>query len=99
MISRNGIQAALATGALAVSLALTPVAAGATSTPWLWRSCAHVHTKYAHGVGKRHAHDRTATSRMAPVTNFYRSTRLYNLAMSYNRGLDPDRDGIACERR
>jgi Excalibur calcium-binding domain len=34
--------------------------------------------------------------------NFYRSTRLYNVAMSYNgaRGynLDRDRDGIACEK-
>jgi hypothetical protein len=34
-----------------------------------------------------------------PVTNFYRSTRLYNIAMSYNRGLDHDKDGIACEKR
>jgi Excalibur calcium-binding domain len=32
-----------------------------------------------------------------PVTNFRRSTRLYNQAMSYNRGLDRDKDGIACE--
>jgi hypothetical protein len=33
----------------------------------------------------------------------YRSTRLYNIAMSYNRergyNLDRDRDGIACEKR
>jgi Excalibur calcium-binding domain len=38
-----------------------------------------------------------------PVTTFYRSTRLYNIAMSYNiaRGynLDRDKDGIACEKR
>jgi hypothetical protein len=33
------------------------------------------------------------------VTSFYRSTRLYNIAMSYNRGLDRDKDGIACEQR
>jgi hypothetical protein len=37
------------------------------------------------------------------VTTFKRSTRLYNIAMSYNsqRGynLDRDHDGIACEKR
>ena len=33
-----------------------------------------------------------------PVTNFKRSTRLYNKAMSFNRGLDRDHDGIACEK-
>jgi Excalibur calcium-binding domain len=32
-----------------------------------------------------------------PVTNFKRSTKLYKLAMSYNRGLDRHKDGIACE--
>jgi Excalibur calcium-binding domain len=39
----------------------------------------------------------------APVTTFTRSTRLYNIAMSYNseRGynLDRDHDGVACEKR
>ena len=44
---------------------------------------------------KLHARDKT---RGTPVTNFRRSTRLYNIAMSYNRGLDRDRDGIACEK-
>jgi Excalibur calcium-binding domain len=33
------------------------------------------------------------------VTNFKRSTVLYNTAMRYNRGLDRDKDGIACEKR
>jgi Excalibur calcium-binding domain len=33
------------------------------------------------------------------VTNFYRSTILYRRAMSYNKGLDRDKDGIACEKR
>jgi hypothetical protein len=31
------------------------------------------------------------------VTTFFRSDRLYRVAMSYNRGLDRDKDGIACE--
>jgi Excalibur calcium-binding domain len=32
------------------------------------------------------------------VTNFKRRTKLYKLAMSYSRGLDCDKDGIACEK-
>ena len=47
--------------------------------------------------GCRHAepeqgHD--AAEAGVPVTNFYRSNRLYYL----NRRLDPDKDGIACEK-
>jgi hypothetical protein len=34
-----------------------------------------------------------------PVTTFKRSTRLYNTAMKWNRGLDRDKDGIACEKK
>ena len=37
--------------------------------------------------------------RGVPVITFKRSTRLYNVAMSYNKGLDRDKDGIACETR
>jgi hypothetical protein len=47
-------------------------------------------------VGRSDAVDKTSG---VPVTNFHRSTKLYNQAMSYNRGLDRDRDGIACEKR
>jgi Excalibur calcium-binding domain len=32
------------------------------------------------------------------VTNFKRSTRIYRIGMSHNRGLDRDKDGIACEK-
>jgi hypothetical protein len=77
------------------------IAAPATSTiPYRWQNCTHVNQKYRHGVGKAGAHDRTKSG--DPVTNFYRSTRLYNVAASYNsqRGynLDRDKDGIACEK-
>jgi hypothetical protein len=33
-----------------------------------------------------------------PVTTFFRSARIYNLAIHYNRGLDRDHDGVACEK-
>jgi Excalibur calcium-binding domain len=86
--------------AVGLSVGQAPAATGAAAIPYLWQNCTHVHTKYRHGVGKVGAHDRTTG---APVTTFYRSTRLYNIAMSYNgqRGynLDRDRDGIACEKR
>jgi hypothetical protein len=64
--------------------------------PWLYKSCAHLNTRYPHGVGKRFARDKTSGT---PVTNFRRSTLLYQPAMSYNRGLDRDHDGIACEKK
>jgi hypothetical protein len=51
--------------------------------------------KYHHGVGKYGAHDMTSG---VPVTNFFHSNHGYALAMKYNRGLDRDKDGIACEK-
>jgi Excalibur calcium-binding domain len=84
--------------AVVVSIVLLApaVAAGSgTARPAWTKNCTALHKRYPHGVGKLRAHDKTADT---PVTNFRRSTRLYNLAMSYNRGLDRDHDGIACEQ-
>jgi Excalibur calcium-binding domain len=92
-IARRVALALIALGAVALSIALS--ASARSATPYLWKNCTHVHTKYRHGVGKLHAHDHTSGT---PVTNFYRSTRLYNIAMSYNKRLDADKDGIACEK-
>jgi Excalibur calcium-binding domain len=68
---------------------------GAT-IPLLYKNCTNLNKRYPHGLGRRLAVDKTSG---VPVRNFYRSTRLYLRAMSYNRGLDRDRDGIACEKR
>lgn len=62
--------------------------------PPAWKNCAAVNRVYPHGVGKVGAHDKTSGT---PVTTFRRSNKLYALAMSFNRGLDRDGDGIACE--
>ena len=73
-------------------------AAGPTVTaraPLLYRNCTNLNKRYPHGVGKLTARDKTSGT---PVTNFKRSTRIYNIAMSHNRGLDRDKDGIACEK-
>jgi Excalibur calcium-binding domain len=65
-------------------------------SPALFKNCDAVHRRYPHGIGKLLARDHTSGE---PATTFKRSTALYNLAMSYNRGLDRDKDGIACETK
>ena len=65
--------------------------------PRLYDNCTNFNKRYRHGVGKRLARDRTRSGRN-PVTNFLRSTLIYNRAMRWNRDLDRDRDGVACEK-
>ena len=90
----------VAIAAAAIAFAIPSAPAAPAGIPYVWQNCTHVHTKYRHGVGKAKAHDHTTGT---PVTTFYRSTRLYNVAMSYNQArgynLDRDHDGIACEKR
>ena len=69
----------------------------ATAVPRLYDNCTNFNKRYRHGVGKRLARDRTRSGRN-PVTNFLRSTLIYNRAMRWNRDLDRDRDGVACEK-
>lgn len=97
-MSRTVVIAAalvLALGALA-AFGAAPRSAQAAKTAW-WSNCTSVHTRYPHGVGKLRAHDHTRSG-TNPVTNFKRSTRLYNLATSHNGRLDADHDGVACEK-
>jgi hypothetical protein len=89
----KGVCALVAAGAVAFGVA--PVAAATAAVPSPWKNCTQVNKKYPHGVGKAGARDKTSG---VPVTNFRRSTRLYNTAMKNNRGLDRDKDGIACEK-
>jgi hypothetical protein len=70
--------------------------ASAERVPPLWRNCTAVNRRYPHGVGRRRARDKTSGD---PVTNFRRSNALYRTAMRHNRGLDRDKDGIACEKK
>jgi excalibur calcium-binding domain-containing protein len=69
--------------------------AATTTAPALFKNCTNLNKKYPHGLGRLGARDHTSGT---PVTNFKRSTKLYRLAMSYNRGIDRDKDGIACEK-
>jgi hypothetical protein len=76
-----------------VAAFVVPFTAEAKAPP-LYKNCTNLNKKYRHGIGRARARDRTSGK---PVTNFFRSDRLYRIAMSYNRGLDRDHDGIACE--
>jgi Excalibur calcium-binding domain len=80
-----------------IAVAALAFAAGTASgaTPLLYKNCTNLNKKYPHGVGKLLAKDKTSGE---PVTNFKRSTRLYLIAVGWNKGLDRDKDGIACEK-
>jgi hypothetical protein len=66
--------------------------------PARWKNCTVVNKRYPHGVGKVGARDITKGIDSEPVTTFRRSNLLYRTTMRYNRGLDRDKDGIACEK-
>ena len=95
-----GLSVALAVA----SVVAVPVAGGAsaatsgptaaTAMPPLYKNCTNLNKKYPHGVGRANAKDKSPD----PVTNFKRSTKIYNTAMSHNKRLDRDRDGVACEK-
>src|SRR5688572_25156781 len=70
--------------------AMSPAAGSAI--PALYKNCTNLNKKYPHGVGRANAKDKSPD----PVTTFKRSTKIYNTAMSHNKRLDRDKDGIAC---
>jgi hypothetical protein len=88
-----GLLVALVAGLIVIAASAS---AAREAIPTRWKNCAAVNKRYPHGVGKLRAHDKTTGT---PVTNFRRSTALYLTAMHYNRGLDRDKDGIACEKQ
>ena len=84
-----------------VLLLLSVAAASAAGTadariPSPFGNCGELNARYAHGVGKAGAADKTSGE---PVKTFTRSTALYNRALSANGRLDGDRDGVACEKQ
>ena len=79
------------------ALAFTAGSANARIPP-PYQNCGQLNARHPHGVGKVGAQDTTSVMVSRPVTNFKRSTALYLRAMSFNKGLDPDHDGIACEK-
>ncbi len=82
----------LALAACLSTVVLAPPAAAAVS----YTNCTALQKSYPHGIGRVGAKDRTTG---APVTTWRKDTAGYDRAMRANRGLDRDRDGIACEKR
>jgi Excalibur calcium-binding domain len=84
--------------ALLALVSMTSVLAptSAAKTPSVYKNCTNLNKKYPHGLGRGNAREKTKGDER--VTNFKRNTRLYRKAMSHNRRLDRDRDGIACEK-
>jgi hypothetical protein len=91
----NRASAALVVVAIVLGLGVPLASAAIERVPARWKNCTVVNKRYPHGVGKVGARDRTSGE---PVTTFRRSNLLYRTAMRYNRGLDRDKDGIACEK-
>jgi hypothetical protein len=95
VLAAVGAALLLAASATAASDRVTGPSAG-TAVPRLYKNCTNLNKRYRHGVGKRRARDRTKSG--DPVTNFLRSTLIYNRAVRYNDDLDRDNDGVACEK-
>jgi Excalibur calcium-binding domain/Protein of unknown function (DUF4236) len=87
-----GVLVAVGSARAAVA---SPAFAAPLRVPAQWKNCSQVNRSYPHGIGRISARDRTSGT---PVTAFVHSDRLYKTAFSYNRGLDRDGDGIACEQ-
>ena len=85
----------LAVSGALVAAPLVGVASPADAVIYKWKNCTIVNQRLPHGVGRANAVDHTSG---APVTNFRHDTALFKRAMSANRGLDRDKDGIACEK-
>ena len=87
---------AIAVAALTLtSLVGTAVSADA-AVPARYKNCTNVQKTFKHGVGRSTARDHTSGK---PVTTFTNDTKEYTKAVKANRGLDRDKDGIACEKR
>lgn len=88
----TGVAAAL----FAVALIAPNAPAEAASKPAWTKNCTALHKKYPHGVGRVNAKDKTSGT---PVKTFKKSNKLFATAMKYNKGLDRDKDKIACEQK
>ena len=69
----------------------------AKAKAYKFKNCTALHKVYKHGLGKSNAKDHVK-GKTKPVTNFKHDTTLYNKAIAYNKRLDADKDGIACEQ-
>lgn len=86
-----------AVAALALALAaVLPAPSALAAAPAKYQNCTNLQKAHPHGVGLRTARDTTSGT---PVTTFRKDDAEFRRAMSYDRGLDRDKDSIACEKR
>lgn len=86
----------LSVAALSLPLSVT-TATSADAASYHYKNCTALHEAFKHGVGLSTAEDRHSKSSKA-VTSFKKSTKIYRAAIKFNRRLDADKDGIACEQ-
>jgi len=97
--SRSRRIAASVVSVLALSLPVAAVGSiSADAASSTYKNCTALQKKYPHGVGKSGAEDKVSGS-SKPVTTFTKSTTIYQAAIKQNKGLDRDKDGVACEKR
>lgn len=100
MLASRRVVAIAATAGLLTGFAALPAQAAASKIPSPFQNCTALNKSYPHGVGKKGAKDHVANPKKdKPVTTFRVDTALYTKAMKYNKGLDRDKDGVACEKR
>ena len=90
------LLATMAVSAVAVAGLTVAASPASAAVPAKYKNCTALQKYYPHGVGKSTARDKTSGT---PVTTFKRSTKIYTAAIRANKGLDRDKDGIACEKR
>ena len=85
---------------VAVALVLVAPAGAHKPKHAPYTNCTALNKKYPHGVGRVGARDRAMNGGVLsnPVTNFKRSNKIFAAAMDHNKGLDRDKDKIACEK-
>jgi hypothetical protein len=92
------LRASLLVLAVTVTGAVVAPTAAHATIPAKYANCTNLNKTYPHGVGRSTARDHVATG-ARPVTTWKHDTAAYNTAIRYNRGLDRDKDYIACEKR
>lgn len=93
-MSRSRLARVAVAAASAAALVAVAVPADAHTTG-IHDNCTNLNKKWPHGVGTRHAVDKTSGTK---VTTFYRSNTAYWAAENHNGTLDRDNDRIACEK-
>ncbi|WP_110927513.1 excalibur calcium-binding domain-containing protein [Bacillus massiliglaciei] len=94
------VAATLITGGIAVS---SPIQADAASG--VYKNCTAFNKKYSKGVAKSSKTKNKVISKSTKKVSYKAlskgtkiSSSVYKTAMKYNKDLDRDKDGIACER-